>query len=95
MLGRTIRTSGLTAAAMLPFLFFGSGVIRDFAFTLLVGVVDEQRERRAVTARDVLEHLEVAVGISHGQDRPAPNMLVYTHRLARLVIDEVHCGKPH
>lgn len=39
MLGRTVRTSGLTAAAMLPFLFFGSGVIRDFAFTLLVGVV--------------------------------------------------------
>ncbi len=39
MLGRTIRTSGLTAAAMFPFLFFGSGVIRDFAFTLLVGVV--------------------------------------------------------
>jgi preprotein translocase subunit SecF len=39
MLGRTIRTSGLTAAAMIPFLFWGTGVIRDFAFTLLVGVV--------------------------------------------------------
>jgi preprotein translocase subunit SecF len=39
MLGRTIRTSGLTAAAMLPFLFWGTGVIKDFAFTLLIGVV--------------------------------------------------------
>ena len=39
MLGRTIKTSGLTAAAVAPFLFFGTGVIRDFAFTLLVGVV--------------------------------------------------------
>jgi preprotein translocase subunit SecF len=39
MLGRTIRTSGLTAAAMSPFLFWGTGVIRDFAFTLLIGVV--------------------------------------------------------
>jgi preprotein translocase subunit SecF len=39
MLGRTIRTSGLTAAAVSPFLFWGTGVIKDFAFTLLVGVV--------------------------------------------------------
>jgi len=39
MLGRTIRTSGLTAAAVMPFLFWGTGVIRDFAFTLLIGVV--------------------------------------------------------
>ena len=38
MLGRTIKTSMSTALALLPFLFFGSGVIRDFAFTLLVGV---------------------------------------------------------
>jgi preprotein translocase subunit SecF len=38
MLGRTIKTSLSTALALLPFLFFGSGVIRDFAFTLLVGV---------------------------------------------------------
>jgi preprotein translocase subunit SecF len=39
MLGRTIRTSMTTAAALVPFLFWGTGVIRDFAFTLLVGVV--------------------------------------------------------
>ncbi len=39
MLGRTIKTSGLTAAAVIPFLFWGTGVIKDFAFTLLVGVV--------------------------------------------------------
>lgn len=38
-LGRTIRTSITTAAALIPFLFWGTGVIRDFAFTLLVGVV--------------------------------------------------------
>jgi preprotein translocase subunit SecF len=39
MLGRTIRTSGLTAAAVAPFLFWGTGVIKDFAFTLLIGIV--------------------------------------------------------
>lgn len=39
MLGRTIRTSLTTSAAMIPFLFWGTGVIRDFAFTLLVGVI--------------------------------------------------------
>lgn len=39
MLGRTIITSGLTALAMISFLFFGTGVIRDFAFALLIGVV--------------------------------------------------------
>lgn len=39
MLGRTVKTSASTALALLPFLFWGTGVIRDFAFTLLVGVV--------------------------------------------------------
>lgn len=39
MLGRTVRTSGTTAAALLPFLIFGTGVIKDFAFALLVGVL--------------------------------------------------------
>ena len=39
MLGRTIKTSATTALAMMPFLIWGTGVIKDFAFTLLVGVV--------------------------------------------------------
>ncbi|MBW2527898.1 MAG: protein translocase subunit SecF, partial [Deltaproteobacteria bacterium] len=39
MLGRTIRTSITTLFAIGPFLFWGTGVIRDFAFTLMVGVV--------------------------------------------------------
>ena len=39
MLGRTIKTSMSTALALLPFLFFGTGVIHDFAFTLLIGVL--------------------------------------------------------
>lgn len=39
MLGRTIRTSITTSAALLPFLIWGTGVIRDFAFTLLIGVL--------------------------------------------------------
>jgi len=39
MLGRTIITSGLTALSMMSFLIFGTGVIKDFAFALLVGVV--------------------------------------------------------
>ncbi len=39
MLGRTIITSGVTALSMLAFLIWGTGVIKDFAFTFLVGVV--------------------------------------------------------
>jgi preprotein translocase subunit SecF len=38
MLGRTIITSGVTALSMLAFLIWGTGVLRDFAFALLVGI---------------------------------------------------------
>jgi preprotein translocase subunit SecF len=38
-LGRTIKTSGATAVSLVPFLFFGTGAIRDFAFTMLVGML--------------------------------------------------------
>jgi preprotein translocase subunit SecF len=37
MFGRTLRTASTATVAILPFLFWGTGVIRDFAFTLLVG----------------------------------------------------------
>ncbi|MBM4357193.1 MAG: hypothetical protein FJ096_03700, partial [Deltaproteobacteria bacterium] len=37
-LGRTIKTSFTTAIALVPFLFFGTGTIRDFAFTMLIGI---------------------------------------------------------
>jgi preprotein translocase subunit SecF len=39
MLGRTIITSGVTSLSMLAFLIWGTGVIKDFAFALLVGIV--------------------------------------------------------
>lgn len=39
MLGRTIIVSGVTALSMFMFLFWGTGVIKDFAFALLVGIV--------------------------------------------------------
>jgi preprotein translocase subunit SecF len=38
MLGRTIITSFVTSLSLVCFLFWGTGVIRDFAFTLLVGM---------------------------------------------------------
>jgi preprotein translocase subunit SecF len=38
MLGRTIITSGVTALSMVMFLWWGTGVLKDFAFTLLVGI---------------------------------------------------------
>jgi preprotein translocase subunit SecF len=38
MLGRTIITSGVTALSMVCFLVWGTGVIKDFAFALLVGI---------------------------------------------------------
>lgn len=37
-LGRTIKTSFTTAIALVPFLFYGTGTIKDFAFTMLIGI---------------------------------------------------------
>ena len=39
MLGRTIITSSVTALSMICFLWWGTGVIKDFAFALLVGII--------------------------------------------------------
>ncbi|WP_437573034.1 protein translocase subunit SecF [Sorangium sp. So ce887] len=39
MLGRTILVSFTTFLSLVMFLFYGTGVIRDFAFTLVVGIV--------------------------------------------------------
>jgi preprotein translocase subunit SecF len=39
MLGRTIITSGVTSLSMVCFLVWGTGVIKDFAFALLVGIL--------------------------------------------------------
>jgi preprotein translocase subunit SecF len=39
MLGRTIITSGVTGLSMVCFLIWGTGVIKDFAFALLVGII--------------------------------------------------------
>jgi preprotein translocase subunit SecF len=39
MLGRTIITSGVTSLSMIMFLVWGTGVIKDFAFALLVGII--------------------------------------------------------
>src|SRR5690606_38882452 len=38
MLGRTILVSFSTLLSLLMFLFWGTGVIKDFAFTLVVGI---------------------------------------------------------
>ncbi|AUX23697.1 preprotein translocase subunit SecF [Sorangium cellulosum] len=38
MLGRTILVSASTLLSLLMFLFWGTGVIKDFAFTLVVGI---------------------------------------------------------
>ena len=38
MLGRTIKTSATTSIALVPFLFYGTGTIKDFAFAMLVGI---------------------------------------------------------
>jgi preprotein translocase subunit SecF len=39
MLGRTLIVSGVTGLSMVMFLVWGTGVIKDFAFALLVGIV--------------------------------------------------------
>ena len=38
-LSRTIMTAGATALAMIPFLFIGGPVLREFATVMLVGIV--------------------------------------------------------
>jgi len=38
-LGRTIITSGVTALSLVAFLWWGTGLLKDFAFTLLVGML--------------------------------------------------------
>ncbi|MEO7330315.1 MAG: protein translocase subunit SecF, partial [Minicystis sp.] len=39
MLGRTIITSGVTALSLVAFLVWGTGVLKDFAFALLIGII--------------------------------------------------------
>jgi preprotein translocase subunit SecF len=39
MLGRTIITSGVTALSLVMFLVWGTGVLKDFAFAILVGII--------------------------------------------------------
>jgi preprotein translocase subunit SecF len=39
MLGRTLISSGVTSLSMVCFLWWGTGVIKDFAFALLVGII--------------------------------------------------------
>jgi len=39
MLGRTLITSGVTSLALVAFLVWGTGALKDFAFALLVGIV--------------------------------------------------------
>lgn len=39
MFGRTIIASGVTSLSMVMFLIWGTGVLKDFAFTLLVGFI--------------------------------------------------------
>jgi preprotein translocase subunit SecF len=39
MLGRTLITSGVTSLSLIMFLVWGTGVIKDFAFALLIGII--------------------------------------------------------
>jgi preprotein translocase subunit SecF len=39
MFGRTIISSGVTSLSLIMFLVWGTGVLKDFAFTLLVGII--------------------------------------------------------
>ena len=50
---------------------------------------DARRAARPVAARRPLEHLEVAVGVAEGDDRPPADDLMDAHRLAGLVVDEI------
>ena len=58
-------------------------------FALGVGVVDEEAEARAAAGGGPLQHLQVAVGVAEGGDRPAADVLVDADGLAGLVVDEV------
>src|SRR5262245_63116272 len=49
----------------------------------------DEREALPRPRRGVLEHLQVAVGIAEGGERPAADDLLDVDRLAFLVVDEV------
>ena len=55
-------------------------------FTFGVGVVHQPHQARARACGSPLEHLQVAVGVAEGEDRPAANHAVDAHRLVGAVI---------
>ena len=65
----------------------GIAVIGPFAFG--VGVMYEHTESWALARVGPLQHLQVTIGISGGEDRAAPDVLVDTDRLTLLVVDEI------
>ena len=58
-------------------------------FALSIGVVYENAKTGSVTGGRPLEHLEVAVGVAEGGDRPAADVRVDADWLAFFVVDEV------
>jgi hypothetical protein len=55
-----------------------------------IGVVNKQPQSSTFAGLGVFDHLHVGIGIAEGQDRPAADVLIDTHRLARLIVDEVN-----
>lgn len=58
MLGRTFLTTGFAVISMLAFFFFGTGTLKDFAFTLVVGML-----------AGVYSTIYIALPLTHWLDR--------------------------
>ena len=56
--------------------------------------MDDQAEPAARARGRPAEHLVVAVGVAEGHDRPAADVPLDAHRLARPVVDEIDLGEP-
>src|SRR5262245_2536083 len=68
-------------------------VVSPFAFR--VGVMNDQRETRAVAGRGPFEHLLIAVGIAKRRDGPPADERLNANGLAVLVVNELHVRQFH
>src|SRR5690606_30443774 len=60
-----------------------------------VVVVHDQPQASAIGARGPLQHLQIAVGVAEGRDRPAADELVDRDRLAGAVVEKIHLRSAH
>jgi preprotein translocase subunit SecF len=88
-LSRTILTSGATMLSVLPFLFWGTGAIKDFALAMVIGIVagtyssiyvaaplTEWIDRKMAKRSDLKKRLSGRAAVASGRRRPSTRLRV-------------------